>query len=133
MAITARVEQNSDFQQLALPIDLAIGERVLQHTRLEAESVHGAWYELYLVSIPGGYFVEKHSGSSCRLGRQKETWFRRTLGEAERKYAKILTSAYSDPNRPPFRRDTGHRSGVNPADIPIRLRPLFRCNPASVK
>ena len=41
--------------------------------------------------------------------------------------------AYSDPNRPPFRRDTGHHSGVNPAGIPIRLRPLFRCNPASVK
>lgn len=41
-------------------------------------------------------------------------------------------TAYSDRIRPRFRRESGHRSDGNPASIPIRLRPPFRSNPASV-
>ena len=92
MAQTARVEENSDFQQIPLPLDLVSGEHVLQRIRLEAESTFGAWYELYLVVTPGGFLIEKHSGSSRGLSRQKETWFRRNLPDAERKYAQILNS-----------------------------------------
>jgi hypothetical protein len=92
MAQTARVEDNCDFQQISLPLDLAIGEQVLQRIRLEAESALGAWYELYLVVTPNGFLIEKHSGSARGLSRQKETWFRRTLPDAERKYTQILSS-----------------------------------------
>lgn len=92
MAQTSRVEANVDFQQLALPLDLAVGDRILQHTRLEAESVRCAWCELYLVMTPNGFLIEKHSGSSRGASRQKETWSRRTLPDAERKYSQILNS-----------------------------------------
>ncbi|MDY0227119.1 MAG: hypothetical protein RBR38_09850 [Desulfomicrobium apsheronum] len=40
--------------------------------------------------------------------------------------------AYSGRIRPRFRRESGHRSDTNPATIPIRFRPPFRSNPASV-
>ncbi len=53
----AQIEANTDFQQIALPLDLCIGEHVLQRTRLEAESTLGAWYELYLVVTPSGFLV----------------------------------------------------------------------------
>jgi len=90
MGKTARVEKNCDFRQMGLPLNLGEGEKVLRHTRLIAESVKGAWYELYLIDIPHGYLIEKHSGISSGQGRQKETWFRRELNEAERKYSQIL-------------------------------------------
>ena len=89
---------NTDFQQIALPLDLCIGEHVLQRTRLEADSALGAWYELYLVVTPSGFLIEKHSGSSRNLGRQKETWFRRRRADAERKYSQILSNKLN-PNR----------------------------------
>ena len=101
MAQTARVEENSDFQQMALPLELGFGERVLNSIRLEAESVMGAWYELYLVLTPNGYLIEKHSGSSHGQGRQKETWFRRSLPDAERKYAQILNNKLNQKRRSP--------------------------------
>jgi hypothetical protein len=66
-----RVEENCDFQQIALPLDLGTGEQVLQRVRLEAESAFGAWYELYLVVTPNGFLIEKHSGSTHSLSRQK--------------------------------------------------------------
>ncbi len=84
-ALASRVEENSDFQQIALPLDLCIGEQVLQRIRLEAESTFCAWYELYLVVTPNGYLIEKHSGSARGLSRQKETWFRRNRADAEHK------------------------------------------------
>ncbi|MDR3580211.1 MAG: hypothetical protein P4L44_09645 [Oryzomonas sp.] len=90
MTRNARVDWNSDFQQIALPIDRALGEHVLQRVRLEADSELDAWYELYLVVTPSGFLIEKHSGSARGCGRQKETWFRRTLPEAKRKYSQIL-------------------------------------------
>ncbi|MFZ4860152.1 MAG: hypothetical protein ACOYL3_27635 [Desulfuromonadaceae bacterium] len=96
-----RVEENSDFQQIALPLDLCIGEHVLQRIRLEAESTYGAWYELYLVVTPNGYLIEKHSGSYHGLSRQKETWFRRNQTDAERKYAQILSSKLNQKRRSP--------------------------------
>ena len=67
MAQSVRVEENSDFQQIALPLELGFGERILQSIRLEAESVFGAWYELYLVVTPNGFLIEKHSGSARGL------------------------------------------------------------------
>ncbi len=101
MAQTVRVEENSDFQQIALPLDLGSGEHVLQRIRLEAESARGAWYELYLVGTPSGFLIEKHSGSACGLSRQKETWFRRNLPDAERKYTQILTNKLNQKRRSP--------------------------------
>ncbi len=101
MATTARTEVNSDFQQIALPIDLACGEHILQRTRLEAESALGAWYELYLVVTPTGFLIEKHSGSAHSLSRQKETWFRRSLPDAEQKYFQILTSKLNQKRHSP--------------------------------
>ena len=96
-----RVEENSDFQQIALPLNLCIGEHVLQRTRLEADSTLGAWYELYLVDTPSGFLIEKHSGSSHSLSRHKETWFRRTLPDAERKYSQILNSKLNQKRHSP--------------------------------
>jgi len=89
---------NTDFQQIALPLDLCIGEHVLQRTRLEADSTLGAWYELYLVVTPNGFLIEKHSGSSRSSGRLKETWFRRRRADAEHKYCQILSNKLN-PNR----------------------------------
>ena len=101
MAQTVRVEENSDFQQIALPLDLGSGEHVLQRIRLEAESVRGAWYELYLVCTQSGFLIEKHSGSAYGLSRHKETWFRRSLPDAERKYTQILTNKLNQKRRSP--------------------------------
>ncbi len=42
--------------------------------------------------------IEKHSGSSHSLSRQKETWFRRRRGDAEQKYCQILNNKLN-PNR----------------------------------
>lgn len=91
MVNNARLDLNTDFQQVALPLDLAFGEHIIQRIRLEAESELGAWYELYLVVTPSGFLIEKHSGSARSFSRQKETWFRRTLPEAKRKYSQILS------------------------------------------
>ena len=90
---------NSEFQQIALPLELSGEEQVLRRTRLEADSALGAWYELYLVATPSGFLIEKHSGSSQRPGRHKEIWFRRTLPDAERKYSGIISSKLN-PTRP---------------------------------
>ena len=48
-------------------------------------------------------------------------------------FLKPARYAYSGRIRPAFRFESGHRSGGNPASIPVRLRPPFRSNPASVK
>ena len=96
-----RVEANTNFQQIALPLDLCIGEHVLQRIRLEAESTFGAWYELYLVVTPNGFLIEKHSGSARGLSRQKETWFRRNRADAEHKYTQILNSKLNQKRRSP--------------------------------
>ena len=93
---------NTNFQQFALPlVELGIGEHVLQSTRLEAESVFGAWYELYLVVTPIGFLIEKHSGSARGLSRQIETWFRRNKVDAKRKYSQILNSKLNQKRRSP--------------------------------
>jgi hypothetical protein len=73
MAQTSRVEANVDFQQLALPLALAIGCCILEHIRLEAESALGPWYELYSVLTPSGFLIEKHSGASRSPGKQLES------------------------------------------------------------
>lgn len=103
MKQAVRIEENNDLQQIELPLDLGSGEHIQQHIRLEAESTFGAWYELYLVVTPGGYLIEKHSGSSRGFSRQKEIWFRRTLSEAERKYSQILNSKLNQKRRNPRR------------------------------
>lgn len=92
MARDARVDSNCDFQQIALPLNLAIGEHVLQRARLEANSGLNIWYELYLVLTPTGFLIEKHSGSSSGQGRLKETWHRQTLPDAKRKFSQIYKS-----------------------------------------
>ena len=94
-------EDTTLFQQAELPLDLVKGEQILQRVRLEAESALGAWYELYLVVTSSGFLIEKHSGSSRGSTRQKETWFRRTLPDAERKYGQILTSKLNPQRRSP--------------------------------
>ncbi len=91
MTRNARVDENSDFQQIALPLDLTVGEHILQRTRFEADGETGSWYELYLVVIPHGFLIEKHSGSSRGHGRVKKTWSRRFLPDAKRKYSQILS------------------------------------------
>lgn len=101
MAQNAYVEKNADFQQMNLPLELNAGEQVLQQIRLEAESVRSAWYELYLVRTPNGFLIEKHSGSLLGHSRQKETWFRRTLCDAERKYSQILSNKLNPKRRSP--------------------------------
>jgi hypothetical protein len=101
MAQTALIEENADFQQMALPLELGSGERILQRIRLEAESVRGAWYELYLVDTLNGFLIEKHSGSAHGHSRQKETWFRRTRPDAERKYTQILSSKLNQKRKNP--------------------------------
>jgi hypothetical protein len=98
---TVRVDENCDFQQIALPLDLAIGEHILQRIRLEADSELSAWYELYLVVTQSGFLIEKHSGSSRSNSRLKETWFRRTLPEAKRKYSQILSLKLNHKRRSP--------------------------------
>ena len=86
----ASIGKESYFVEQDLPLDLGSGEQLLQSTRLEADSVWKAWYELYLVATASGYLIEKHSGSAQRPGWHKETWFRRTLPDAKRKYTQIL-------------------------------------------
>ena len=103
MAQTVRVEENCDSEPVSIPLVLGSGEHILRRIRLEAESVQGAWYELYLVGTPGGFLIEKHSGSARSLSRQKETWFRRSLPDAERKYCQILSSKLNQQRRSPRR------------------------------
>lgn len=91
---------NSDYQQLQLPLDLGAGEHVLKRARLVAQSIRSAWYELYLIESANGYLIEKHSGATG-CGRQKETWFRRQLKDAEQKYMKILTDKINPARRSP--------------------------------
>lgn len=50
-------------------------------------------------------------------------------GEARNALAR---AAYSGRNRPPFRRESVHHSGVNPSTVPLGNRPPFRSNPASI-
>lgn len=90
MTQSVRIEEDCDFQQIALPIDFGSGEHVLQRIRREAGSKTGTWYELYLVVTSSGFLIEKHSGSSQQHGRLKETWFRRFLPDAKRIYSRIL-------------------------------------------
>lgn len=101
MTQSVRVEENCDFQQIALPIDLGSGEHILQRIRLEADSLRSAWYELYLIVTPSGFLIEKHSGSSIGHSRLKETWFRRFLPEAKRKYTQILNNKLNHNRRSP--------------------------------
>ncbi|QOX81059.1 hypothetical protein FY034_18965 (plasmid) [Trichlorobacter lovleyi] len=64
-------------------------ERMIMRSRLESDSVQHAWYELALISIRGGFLIEKHSGSDIG-GLNIEIWFRRSLDAAEKKYSQIL-------------------------------------------
>ena len=101
MSKDARVDENSDFQQIALPLDFAIGEHILHRIRLEADSEPGVWYELYLVVTPNGFLIEKHSGSSSGHDRLKETWFRRALPAAKRKYSQVFSCKLNHKRRSP--------------------------------
>jgi hypothetical protein len=94
-------DKNSDFNQMELPLELGKGEEVLQRARLVAASKQGAWYELYLVGIPHGYLIEKHSGVSNSPSRQKETWFRRNLVDAENKFFKIIKDKLNPERKSP--------------------------------
>lgn len=99
---TASVERNPDFQQMTLPlVELGRGERVIKHTRLEAQSARGAWYELFLIKVPNGFHIEKISGAPGCGRHNKETWFRRHLQEAERKFDRILTDKTNPARRSP--------------------------------
>ena len=89
MVRNTQLIENNEFK---LSLELGKGEQVLQSIRLEAESARGAWYELYLVMTLNGFLIEKHSGVSFGFRYQKETWFRRTLSDAEEKYYRILNS-----------------------------------------
>ena len=102
MANTAKIEKCGDFQQMELPLDIKIGrgESVLKHTRLEAKSSRGAWYELFMVKIPHGFIVEKVSGGTG-CGRQRESWFRRELAEAEKKFERIVADKTNPERRSP--------------------------------
>jgi len=94
-------EMNSDFNQMELPLELGEGEKVLQRARLVAASPKAAWYELYLVVIPHGYLIEKHSGASNSPVRQKEIWFRRDLADAENKFSKIIKDKLNPDRKSP--------------------------------
>ena len=104
MSTNARIDENCDFQQVALPLDLAIGEHILQRIRLEGDSESGTWHELYLVGTPHGFLIEKHSGSSVGGGRSKETWFHRTLADAKRTYSQIYSYKLSHKRQSPGKR-----------------------------
>ena len=95
------VEENTDFQQMELPLDLGKGEKVLQRTRLVAESARQAWYELYLIRIPHGFLIEKHSGITNSPSRQKETWFRRDQAAAENKFFGIIKDKLNPERKSP--------------------------------
>lgn len=101
MKKTVQIEEGGDFQQNALPLDLGIGEELLRRIRLEADSALAAWYELYLVATPGGFLIEKHSGSLQTQRRQKEIWFRRSRPEAERKFSQILKNKLNPQRKSP--------------------------------
>ena len=73
-------------------------EHVILKTRLEAESVLGAWYELSLISTKIGFLIKKSSGAARRSSKQNEIWFRPDLMGARRKYSNIL-AAKINPNR----------------------------------
>ena len=94
-------EINCDFSQMELPLELGKGEKVLQRARLVAASAKGAWYELYLVGIPHGYLIEKHSGITNSIVRQKETWLRRNLIDAENKFSKIIKDKLNPERKSP--------------------------------
>lgn len=59
--------------------------KILQQTRLEAISPKNAWYELELVELLEGFAVIKRSGQQAAKGLE-DSWFRRTLESAEKKY-----------------------------------------------
>jgi hypothetical protein len=88
-----------DFKQIPL-FSHDSQERVLMRVRLESESALSAWYELALVSTPFGYLVEKTSGAQGR-GHQSETWYRRNLPDAEKKYSRILSDKVNPKRRSP--------------------------------
>jgi hypothetical protein len=94
-------EKNCDFNQMELPLDLEKGEEVLQCARLVAESVKGAWYELYLIGVGNGFLIEKHSGTNNSRSRQKETWFRRDLTAAETKFFGIIKDKLNPDRKSP--------------------------------
>ena len=86
--------------ELALDLGLERGERVIKHARLVAPSTRSAWYELFLVSVPHGFLVSKISGATGQ-GKQKETWFRRHIEEAEKKYNGIIMDKTNPLRRSP--------------------------------
>ena len=100
--VRRKVEKNGDFIQMELPLDITIGrgESVLKHSRLEAPSAKGAWYELFMVKIPHGYLVEKVSGAAG-CGRQRESWFRREKTDAEKKFDRIVADKTNPDRRSP--------------------------------
>lgn len=101
MGENARVDENCDFQQIALPLNLSIGDHVLQRIHIDTDRGQGVWHELYLVVTPNGFLIEKHSGSSKEVGRLKETWFCPALPEAKRKYSQIFSCNLSNKCRSP--------------------------------
>ncbi len=90
---------NDDFRQMVLFTEDR-DEQILMRVRLESNSVLGAWYELALVSTKIGYLIEKHSGAHGR-GRQLETWFRRDIIGAEKKYSRILADKVNPKRKSP--------------------------------
>ena len=62
--------------------------RVIQQMMLNANSSAGAWYQLRLLEIPGGFVIEKRSGRRGKAG-QMECWFRWTQLDAEKVFSKI--------------------------------------------
>lgn len=85
-----------DFQQMGL---LPEDDRVLLHSRLEADSARNAWYEISLIAIQDGYLIEAHAGDRSR--RSKEIWFRPKLEEAQKKYSRILNDKVNPARRSP--------------------------------
>jgi len=90
---------NPDFRQMSL-FSEDRDEKILMRVRLESNSVLGAWYELSLVATKIGFLIEKHSGAHGR-GRQLETWFRRDIVGAEKKYSRILADKVNPKRKSP--------------------------------
>lgn len=109
--------------QQALNNDLCIrGGTILDRVRLEAESVLGAWYELELYEIEGGYLIRKSSGATNRK-INVEIWYRPSLLEAQEKFRRIVAEKTNHESKrrrhyvlvtaPEFREECNGRSDIS--------------------
>jgi len=62
---------------------------IVKDPHLVANSPHNAFYNLTLERITDGYLVRKESGGNG-IVLHREAWYRETLSEAEKLFARIL-------------------------------------------